>query len=59
MSPSKPRKPKPFRAAKEVKRQARLKVGAPPPTQRLEDRKLKPPKHKKRDLDLNLTRDEL
>lgn len=57
MSPSKPRKPKPFRAAKEVKRQARLQVGAPPPTQRLEDRKLKPPKHKKQELDL--IRDEL
>ncbi len=51
MSPSKPRKPKPFRAAKEVKRRARLQVGVPPATQRLQDRKRKPPKHKKRELD--------
>ena len=41
------RKPKPFRASKEVKRQARMRVGAPPPVQRHESRKSKAPKHKK------------
>ena len=42
------RKPKPFRAAKEVKRQARRRVGSPPPTSPLVSPKRKPPKHKKR-----------
>jgi hypothetical protein len=46
------RKPKPFRATKEVKRRARLTLGAPPSVQRHETRKSKPPKHKKRELDL-------
>jgi hypothetical protein len=41
------RRPKPFRAAKEVKRQARLRVGPPPPLRRHEAAKRKPPKHKK------------
>jgi len=41
------RKPKPFQAAKEVKRQARRRVGSPPPTSPLDSRKSKPPKHKK------------
>ncbi|MHB8656289.1 MAG: hypothetical protein ACYDA9_20725 [Terriglobia bacterium] len=45
------RKPKPFRAAKEVKRRARLLFGAPPPVRREESPKLKPPKHQKRELD--------
>jgi hypothetical protein len=45
---TKPRKPKPFRATKEVKRRARLAVGAPPAVQRHETRQRKPPKHKKR-----------
>jgi len=44
-------KPKPFRAAKEVKRRARLLVGAPPPVRREESPKLKPLKHKKREFD--------
>lgn len=44
------RKLKPFRAAKEVKRRARLIVGATPPVRREESPKLKPPKHKKREL---------
>jgi len=47
MSPRKPRAIKKFSAAKEVKRQARAKVGAPPPTKPHESRKHKPPKHKK------------
>jgi hypothetical protein len=47
MSPRKPPKPKPFRAAKEVKRRARLLSGSPPPLQRHESRKRKPAKHKK------------
>ena len=47
MSPRKPRTIKPFSAAKEVKRQARAKIGAPPPTKLHETRKRKPPKHKK------------
>ncbi|MBZ5516061.1 MAG: hypothetical protein LAN62_14670 [Acidobacteriia bacterium] len=46
---SKPRKPKPFRATKEVKRRARLAVGTPPASQRHESRKDKRPKHKKHD----------
>jgi hypothetical protein len=41
------RKVKAFRAVKEVKRQARLRVGTPPPVQRHESRKRKAPKHKK------------
>lgn len=44
----KPRKPKPFRAAKEVKRLARITVGAPPPEQVEPPVKHKPPKHKKK-----------
>jgi len=47
MSPRKPRTIRPFSAAKEVKRQARAKIGAPPPTKLHETRKRKPPKHKK------------
>ena len=47
MSPRKPRTIKPFSAAKEVKRQARAKIGAPPPTKLHETHKRKPPKHKK------------
>jgi hypothetical protein len=46
------RKPKPFRATKEVKRRARLTLGAPPSVQRHETRRNKPPKHKKRELDV-------
>jgi hypothetical protein len=49
MSARNPRKPKPFRATKEVKRQARRQIGSPPPIQRHESRKRKPPKHKKQD----------
>jgi hypothetical protein len=47
MSPRKPRAIKPFSAAKEVKRQARAKVGTPPPTRLHAGRKHRPPKHKK------------
>jgi len=54
MSPSKPPKPKPFRAHKEVKRRARLTVGSPPAAQRHETRKRKSPKHKKRELDIDV-----
>jgi hypothetical protein len=53
MSPRKPRAIKPFSAAKEVKRQARAKVGAPPPTQRHESRKHRAPKHKKQVWEVN------
>ena len=53
MSPTKPPKPKPFTAEKEVKRRARLTVGTPPPSKRHESPKRKPPKHKKRDLELD------
>jgi hypothetical protein len=52
MSPTKPPKPEPFRAEKEVKRRARLAVGVPPASVRYESPKRKPPKHKKRELDL-------
>jgi hypothetical protein len=48
------RKLKPFRASKEVKRRARLIVGTPPPVRREGDPKLKPTKHKKRDLEAEL-----
>jgi len=44
------RKLKPFRATTEVKRRARLQVGPVPPVRREESPKLKPTKHKKRDL---------
>ncbi len=52
LMPTKPPKPKPFRADKEVKRRARLAVGSPPAAARHLDRKRKPPKHKKRALDV-------
>ena len=40
--PSKPRKPKPFRATTAVKALARAKVGTPPPTRAVRaDKKLK------------------
>lgn len=48
MKSRKRRKRKTFRASKEVRRLARLRVGAPPPSRREEDRKHKPPKHRKR-----------
>jgi hypothetical protein len=51
MSPRKPPKKKPFKGWKEVKRQARERVGMPPPTRREESPRNKPPKHKKRDLE--------
>jgi hypothetical protein len=54
MSPRKPRTIKPFGASKEVKRQARAKIGAPPPTKLHETRKRKPPKHKKLEWELNV-----
>jgi hypothetical protein len=49
MKTRKRRKPKPFRAAKEVRRLARLTVGTPPPGRRQGSSKDKPPKHKKRE----------
>jgi len=48
VSPRKPPKKEPFHAWKEVKRQARERVGAPPPTRHEESPRNKPPKHKKR-----------
>ena len=53
MSPTKPPKPKPFTAGKEVKRRARLTLGTPPAAQRHESRKRKPPKHKNKEFDLD------
>jgi hypothetical protein len=47
--PSKPRKPKPFKASAAVKAAAREKIGAPPPTRTepsVKKRKAAPPKHK-------------
>ncbi|HZD31495.1 MAG TPA: hypothetical protein VE779_07520 [Candidatus Angelobacter sp.] len=47
--PSKPPKPKPFKAASAVKAAAREKIGAPPPTRATpttKQKKAKPPKHK-------------
>jgi hypothetical protein len=46
---SRTRKIKPFRATKEVKRRARILIGAPPPVRREESPRRKPPKHKKRE----------
>jgi hypothetical protein len=51
---AKRRKPKPFSAAKEVKRRARLAVGTPPPSQVQPDAKRKPPKHKKKEFEQEL-----
>jgi hypothetical protein len=48
------RKPKPFRASKEVKRRARILVGSPPPVHRHETPKRRPAKHKKRDWEQEL-----
>lgn len=42
------KRPKKFSAAKEVRRQARTLIGAPPPTRVLGDKRRKPPKHKKK-----------
>ena len=53
MSPTKPPKPRPFTAEKEVKRRARLTVGSPPAAKQHESRKGKPPKHKKREFNLD------
>ena len=47
--PSKPRKPKPFKASTAVKAAAREKIGAPPPTRAessVKQRKARTPKHK-------------
>lgn len=47
--PSKPRKPKPFKASAAVKAAAREKIGTPPPTRATpttQQRKAKSPKHK-------------
>ncbi len=46
------RTPKPFRATKEVKRRARLRLGSPPPVQRHASAVGKPPKHKKKESEL-------
>jgi len=48
------RKPKKFRATKEVKRLARLSVGAPRPSQVQPDEKRKSPKHKKRAIEAEI-----
>jgi len=50
MSRRKRRKRDTFRAAKEVKRLARVRLGSPPPVQREESHKRKRPKHKKREV---------
>ncbi len=49
MRTGKNRKRKPFRASTEVRRLARLTLGAPPPGCRHQSPKDKPPKHKKRE----------
>jgi len=53
--PSKPRKPKPFRAASAVKAAAREKIGTPPPTRAeasTKKKKMKADKHKPTFVDL-------
>jgi len=52
MRKPKPRRKRPFRAAKEARRLARLTVGAPKPSQVHPDEKRKPPKHKKKAIEL-------
>jgi hypothetical protein len=48
-----PRKKKTvFRASKEARRRARLGIGMPPPERTIPDKRLKPPKHKKKPLEL-------
>jgi len=42
-------KRKPFRSTTEVKRQARLRVGSPPPAETHLDKRKKRAKHKKRE----------
>jgi hypothetical protein len=37
-----------FSASKEARRRARLAAGTPPPARIIPDKRLKPPKHKKR-----------
>ena len=46
------KKRKKLRAAKEARRVARARVGAPPAERIIEDKRLKPPKHKKTFADL-------
>jgi hypothetical protein len=41
-----------FRVGKEARRRARLGIGMPPPERTIPDKRLKPPKHKKKPLDL-------
>jgi hypothetical protein len=41
------KKPKPFKNTTEVRRQARLRVGAPPSAKVILDKRDRPPKHKK------------
>ena len=43
------KKPKAFERATEVRRQARLRIGTPPAAQTHQDKRKKPPKHKKRE----------
>jgi len=43
-----PRHPKKFSASKEAKRRARATLGSPPATRIIKDKRLKPPKHKKK-----------
>jgi hypothetical protein len=47
------RKPKKFSAAKEARRRAREISGSPPAAQIIPDKRLKPPKHKKKLIELN------
>lgn len=42
-----------FSASKEARRRARLAAGTPPPARIIPDKRLKPPKHKKRLRDEN------
>jgi hypothetical protein len=47
-----PRKKKPsFKVTTEARRRARLGAGLPPPERVITEKKFKPPKHKKRNLD--------
>ena len=51
MKSGKRRALRPFRASKEAKRLARLRLGSPPPARREESAKRLPQKHKKREFE--------
>jgi hypothetical protein len=47
------RAPSKFTAGREARRRARESAGSPPPERIIPDKRLKPPKHKKRLVEIN------